>query len=225
MLRFIYPRSDIYIHAQIYISALRYIYPRPDFQIYISVLRYIYPRSDIYIHAQIYISTLRFIYPCPDLYFYANQARAGELPPSSKHARAGELPALIQTQGTGLVHVTGQHPSAVLLSACQLGLFRPNLSILYRVHGHVKTLHASYILPPIIQTGWVHGATQPPLSNPPPHKSAARACMCPTCHAGLPGNHACTSLRCADGPHACSHMHPTTPNPSRYTERIECMHG
>ncbi len=177
MLRFIYPRSDIYIHAQIYISTsdlyiraqiyisvLRYIYIHAQIYIstsrfIISTLRFIYPCSDLYIHSQIYISMLRFInpcsdllrfiYPCSDLYIHAqiyismprfiflcpatNQARAGGLPPSSKHARAGELPpliqtrivtnqaragelpALIQTQGTGLVHVTGQHPSAVLL--------------------------------------------------------------------------------------------------------------
>ncbi len=84
-----------------------------------------------------------------------------------------------------------------------------------------------------IQTGWVHGATQPPLSNPCTSPQInARACMCPTCHAGCLGSptqqvltmHACTSLRCADGPHACMQSHaPTTPNPSRYTERIECM--
>ncbi len=62
MLRYIYPCSDIYIHAQIYISMLRFIYPCSDI---------IYPCSDLYIHAQIYIYMLRFIYPSPDLYFHA----------------------------------------------------------------------------------------------------------------------------------------------------------
>ncbi len=249
-LRFIYPCSDIYIHAQIYISTSRFIYPRSDLyihaQIYISTLRYIYPCSDLYIHAQIYISMPRFIFLCPA----TNQARAGELPPSSKHAYSTEpyiteptigpcrgTAPLIQTRpcrgtapphpnkynpcrgtarphpNTRYMHGRGQHPSAVLLSACQLGLFRPNLSIYYRVHGHVKTL--SHILPPIISkpVGCMEQPMgQPPLSNP-------LACMCPTCHAGLPGNHALTQqvltmhALCGQAPcmYACSHMHQPHP--------------
>ncbi len=86
MLRFIYPRSDIYIHAQIYLSM--------HAQIYMSTSGLIYPRSDLYIHAKIYISI------CPA----TNQARAGELhapPHPNTHIalnqpgprRAGELPS------------------------------------------------------------------------------------------------------------------------------------
>ncbi len=76
MLRYIYPRSDLYIHAQIYIYMLRFIYPCSNIyiraQIYTYMLRFICTCSDLYIHAQIYLSISRFIFPCSDLYIHVH---------------------------------------------------------------------------------------------------------------------------------------------------------